>query len=141
MRSTRVGNKRPGVARPSALPQSERDMTMRRRLTRLEALLPPPPSPDLLIRMQRCGPIFDRWHDLGAAASQLMCPEEEDRVLSAVQQLHETWLGPYGVWFWCLCEGHCRLPELTPQVMKDLLEGSLCQSGNVEGGPAVTEVL
>jgi hypothetical protein len=96
-------------------------MTMRQRLTRLEARLPPPPSPEIQLQMQRCGPIFDRWHDLGAAASELMCPEEQDRVLRAVQQLHETWLGPYGVWFWYLCEGRCRLPMLAPQVMKDLL--------------------
>jgi hypothetical protein len=96
-------------------------MTMRRRLTRLEALLPPPPSPELLLRMQRCDPIFDRWDLLGAAAFELMCPDEQGQVLKAVQQLHDTCLGPYGTWFWNLCEGRCRLPELPPQVMKDLL--------------------
>jgi hypothetical protein len=96
-------------------------MTMRQRLARLEARLPPPPSPDILLDLERCAPIFDRWDLLVAAAFELMCPDEQGQVNQALRQMHETCLGPYGIWFWRLWEGRCRLPELAPQVMKDLL--------------------
>ena len=40
---------------------------LKRRLVRLEARLPPP-SPELLLRLQHTAPLFERWDRLGAAA-------------------------------------------------------------------------
>jgi hypothetical protein len=95
--------------------------TLSRRLLRLEARLPPPPSPELQLRFERCAPLFDRWDRLGAAAFALMTPEEKARVHQGVKQLYEGAFDPYGLWFGNLCDGRSRLPELAPQVMKELL--------------------
>src|ERR1700677_4267492 len=94
---------------------------LKRRLVRLEARLPPPPSPELLLRLQHTAPLFERWDRLGAAAFALMSADEQGRVLEGLKQLHAGALEPYGVWFGSLCEGLSRLPELAAEVMKDLL--------------------
>jgi hypothetical protein len=95
--------------------------TLTRRLARLEARLPPPPSPELLRQLELCAPLFDRWDRLGAAAFALMTPDEQIRVHQGVKELHEGPLNNYGDWVASLCLGLSRLPELAPEVMKDLL--------------------
>jgi hypothetical protein len=93
---------------------------MTRRLARLEALLPPPP-PEVALRLRQCAPLFDRWDQLGAAAFQLLSPDEQGRVSAAVKKLHEKQSGPYALWFNGLLFGWSLLPALAPPVMKDLL--------------------
>ena len=50
-----------------------------------------------------------------------MNPEEQVRVHEGIKELHEGPLNTYGDWFASLCLGLSRLPELAPEVMKDLL--------------------
>ena len=95
--------------------------TLARRLAKLEALVPPLPSPEVQLRYEQCDRLFALWDRLVAAAWPLMTPEEQGRVHQGIKQLHEGALEPYGAWFTSLVEGWSRLPELTPQVMKDLL--------------------
>ena len=47
--------------------------------------------------------------------------EEQVRVHEGIKELHEGPLNTYGDWFASLCLGLSRLPELAPEVMKDLL--------------------
>jgi hypothetical protein len=91
------------------------------RLARLEARLPPPPSPEELERRQRCAPLFERWNELATAAFELMSPEEQDRARQGLQKKDEWDWPPYWLWVRHLINGLSRLPELTPPVMKDLL--------------------
>jgi hypothetical protein len=94
--------------------------TMLRRVARLEAKLPPP-SPEAALRLRQCGPLFDRWDQLLAAAWPLLGADDRGRVNEALAKLHAGRSGPYAIWFDSLLLGWSRLPALAPPVMKDLL--------------------
>ena len=98
-------------------------MRIRNRIEQLEKTLPPPPpSADIDDRLvKRCGAIFKRLFRLVKTASELMTEDEIIQVAEAWQQCLYHRTGPLQKWFGDLLNGKCRLPEITPQAMKDLL--------------------
>ncbi len=94
---------------------------IKNRLARLEAQLPPPPTPQDLARRQRCAPLFKHWNELVTAAFEPMSPEEQDRASKGLEQKNKWDCPPYWLWVRHLINGLSRLPALTPPVMKDLL--------------------
>ena len=73
-----------------------------------------------------------RYHQLGEVPAKrhvqvrrnggpLLTEEEQIKVAEALRQWAETEQGPYAWWFRELFHGSCRLPELAPQTMKQLL--------------------
>jgi hypothetical protein len=94
-----------------------------RRLAALEDLCPPapPPSPEIRLRQRRWEEVVDRWDLLLHSALPLLTDAEQEQVGGAVAQLGQDRTGPYRDWLQHLAEGWCRLPELSPATMKDLL--------------------
>jgi hypothetical protein len=91
------------------------------RLARLEQKSPPPlptPPPTSQKRIDR---IFARLNRLVQAALALLSPEDNARVVQAVEQWNADEASPLGGWFTHLAEDKCGLPEVTPEVMQTLL--------------------
>ncbi len=106
-------------------------MTFLRRLAQLERLrLPPPPidRPSL----ERQYRILKRWVQLAHAALPLVPEEQLSGMREALGQLGEHLRGPYDTWLQDLRDGWCRLPQLAPAAMKDLLLAWL--SPEADGG-------
>jgi hypothetical protein len=105
---------------------------LKRRVARLEALLPPPPPKENPVREQQLHKVLLRWETLYEAAVPLLAVADRDRVAASFAELAEDFSGPCATWLRHLDNGWCRLPELPPQVMKELLL-TWC-SPEVDGG-------
>src|SRR4051812_37167841 len=92
---------------------------MKRRLARLESLLPPA-EPEDPAREARWGKVVRRLVELLDRAWPLLTEAEQGRVGEALGLLPEH-DGPYASWLWDLGQGRCRLPDLPAAAMKDLL--------------------
>ena len=97
-------------------------MKLKRRVERLEERLPPL-SPDDASAQKRWEEVVARFFRLLEQAAELLGPDEEAAVEHALRILTEdpVWSGPYACWLQDLRDGWCRLPDLPPAVMKDLL--------------------
>jgi len=69
-------------------------------------------------REARWQKVADRWISLAAKASDLMSPEEDQRVSEAILRSDD---GPYRGWISDLASGRCRLPQLSAETMKQLM--------------------
>jgi hypothetical protein len=98
-------------------------MRLQRRVARLERLwpAPPPPLPEDNLRKKRWASVAHRFVLLARQAGELMCDAEREQVRLAVKQLMDNFGGPFAAWVRHLQDGWCRLPELQPAVMKELL--------------------
>jgi hypothetical protein len=98
-------------------------MKWQRRLARLEQIwpAPPPPSKEDLQRQKRWISVVQRLGRLLGQADKLMTGLERKRVGLALDHIVNGFSGPFANWFTNLRDGSCRLPELTPSAMKDLL--------------------
>jgi hypothetical protein len=99
-------------------------MKLKSRLERLEQRLPPPPLEDREDQ-QRWRPISRRFGKLLESAWSLMSADERQHFEQAVEAVPDVTRGPLGRWLLDLRDGRCRLPELSPPAMKDLLLGWL----------------
>jgi hypothetical protein len=106
-------------------------MRLHRRVERLERLAPPPP-PDQVGRQRRLDAVLARWERLYEAAAELLTPAEQEQAREAVGRLANEFDGPFGDWLRDLCDGCCRLPRVSPEVMRDLLRAWL--SPQADGG-------
>jgi len=97
-------------------------MKLHHRLTRLEAKLPPLPSrdEDLDTTPARRSAVFRRFAELLGDAGKLISDAEAEPLIVAFEQL-PAFCGPLWPWFKDLNDGRCRLPQLTPQAMHDVL--------------------
>jgi hypothetical protein len=95
-------------------------MRLTRRLERLERLCPPPP-PDRRQNMEGWHRALRRWIQRLCEALLLAAEDDQERIRAALRPLRESFQGPYAAWLRDLRQGRCRMPELTPAVMKDLL--------------------
>ncbi len=68
--------------------------------------------------------ILERFSRLVSAASDLMGPEEQERLDAALNALADR-VGPLDKWIWKLGIGRCRLPEMHAEAMRDLLRARL----------------
>jgi hypothetical protein len=93
----------------------------RKRLAKLDVLLPPPPTIDVQERQKRRCEVVRRLVRLCEQARELMSEEEQLNVAEGFKQWAEAERGPYRWWFRALFDGCCRLPELAPAAMKELL--------------------
>jgi hypothetical protein len=93
----------------------------KQRLARLEQKAPPPPPPQSPASQERVDRDFARLNRMVEAALALMSPEEVARVEQAVAQWNAIEPCPLDGWFNHLAEGKCALPEVTPEVMRELL--------------------
>jgi hypothetical protein len=98
-------------------------MRLQRRVARLEQLLPATQAlmPDDPLREKRLQFVSQRMDRLVARAEELMSAAEREQVRLASEQLRDNFDGPYGDWLSHLREGMCRLPDVSPAAMKDLL--------------------
>jgi hypothetical protein len=96
-------------------------MSLKRRVSRLERRLGPPPAEPDPKRLRRLRQVGRRFGRLVQAAGELMSPEEAARVEAAFQTFADQDKGPYSRWVADLYGGYWRLPEITPEVMKNLL--------------------
>jgi hypothetical protein len=98
-------------------------MHVRSKLERLERQLPPPPppSPEDRRRQRRWARITRRFFDLVEQAAPLMNEVEQQQIGDALEACFEKLDGPLRPWVRNLQFGRCRLPELTPEVMKAVL--------------------
>jgi len=122
-------------------------MTMRRRITRLEQVLPPP-NPDEALRQKRWEKVWARFFRQLEQAAALLSPEEEQAVSKALANLADDkpfdddgLRSPYTYWLQDLRNGWSRLPKLAPAAMKELVVawsspgvsgGVVCKSCGVE---------
>jgi len=97
-------------------------MTLHRRLTRLEAKVPPLPPDDGLFQ-KRWSKVVARFFRLFEQAAALLNAEEEKEVEKALTELVDTHGrgGPFARWLDDLWDGRGRLPKLQPVTMKDVL--------------------
>jgi hypothetical protein len=93
---------------------------LRTRVAKLERQLPKPPPLDKQ-RERRLRQLDRRLTELCKKASHLMTAEEIEKISEALTEWDESSQGPYAKWLDGLLNGHCRLPELDPARMKDLL--------------------
>jgi hypothetical protein len=93
----------------------------RKRLEKLDVLLPPAPTVDVQERQKRRRQVAHRLVRLCEQACELMTQEEQINVAEGFKQWAEAQGGPYRWWFRDLFQGRCRLPELAPATMKELL--------------------
>jgi hypothetical protein len=98
-------------------------MRLQRRLARLEQRwpAPAPPPPEDRLWQERLESVVQRMELLVNQADELMTDPEREQVRLAVEQLMDNFGGPYADWVRHLRAGWCRLPELQPAVMKNLL--------------------
>jgi hypothetical protein len=91
-------------------------MKLKRRLERLEQVVPPP-SPGEQLRHERWVEVVERFLGLADQSSALLSPDEQMRVEQALATLVESggFGGPYAAWLRDLEDGWCRLPALPPQ--------------------------
>jgi hypothetical protein len=122
-------------------------MTMHRRLTRLEQVLPAP-DPEEALRQKRWKKVLARFVRQLEQAAALLSPEEEQVVEKAMASLlHDDGsdghrLGnAYACWLRDLQNGWSRMPKLPPAAMKELAVawsspgasgGMVCQRCGVE---------
>jgi len=93
----------------------------RKRLAKLDVLLPQAPTVDVQKRQKRRREVVRRLVRLCEQACELMSEEEQINVAEGFKQWAEAERGPYRWWFRDLFQGRCRLPELAPATMKELL--------------------
>jgi hypothetical protein len=93
---------------------------LRTRVAKLERQLPKPPPQDKQ-RKKQLRHLDRRLTQLCEKASQLMTTEEATKIHEALREWSESSQGPYANWFGELLNGRCRLPELDPAPMRDLL--------------------
>jgi hypothetical protein len=104
---------------------------MQRRVPELERRYPPPP--DRQREQRRFNKVWNRFTKLLDGVESLLTPEQDQQL---EQALHD---GPgrkelIDGWLRNLQEGRCRLPKLSPEVMRDLLVAWLspeCNGGVV----------
>lgn len=99
-------------------------MSYRRMKTRLEELnrrLPALPTSEGSHEMKRRRQVAQRLVRLIKKTIPLFTEEEDEKVASALTQWGENRTGPYRSWLGDLFRGNCRLPELAPETMKQLL--------------------
>jgi hypothetical protein len=75
---------------------------------------------------------MDRLMELIRKSIPLMTEDQQEQVVGASEQVGDLFEGPFGTWRLHLSRGWCRLPELTPEVGKELLLAWL--SPEVDGG-------
>jgi hypothetical protein len=109
-------------------------MSQRRRVARLEWLLPPrpPPSPEALERTKRWQQITRRLFGILERTLPLLSEEQQKQVIEGFEDIDGAKHGPYSAWLDHLLHGRCRLPELAPEACKDLLLA--WPSPEVDGG-------
>jgi len=90
----------------------------RKRLAKLDELLPHPPTVDVQERQKRRRLVMRRLVRLYEQACALMTEGEQISVAKGFKQWAEARRGPYARWFRELLQGRCRLPELAPATMK-----------------------
>jgi rubredoxin len=107
-------------------------MRLQRRVARLEKrwLANPPVPPEDGSREERWESVVTRLDRLVRQADELLTDAEREQVRHAIQQLGDGLGGPYADWLKHLREGMCRLPDLTPAVMKDFLLAWLAPEAN-----------
>ena len=93
----------------------------RTRLAELERCLPKPLLLEDPQREKRRLLVGQRLVRLCEQACELMTQEEQIDVAEGFKQWAEAVGGPYRWWFRDLFQGRCRLPELAPATMKELL--------------------
>lgn len=98
-------------------------MTMKARLRRVQGKAPSPPPKEDKEMSRKWKALVKRWADLADDALELMSDEEKDRADPALGMLLEEGVdrGPYWRWLYDLACGWCRMPAVTPEVMKALL--------------------
>jgi hypothetical protein len=94
---------------------------MRTRLAKLDRRLPALPAPETPDEEKCRRQIAQRLDRLITNATLLLTKQEAKEVSRGLEQWIETGSGPYSSWFKELIQGHCRLPELAPESMKQLL--------------------
>jgi hypothetical protein len=94
---------------------------MRSRVVELERRLPAPPIPEDAERKKRRHRVQQRLDRLCQEASRLLTEEQARNVQEALKHWDDARWGPYARWFRELLGGRCRLPELAPPTMKELL--------------------
>jgi hypothetical protein len=94
---------------------------LRARLAELDRRLPAHPTPQASLELMRIRQIDRRLSRLIRKASPLFTEQEADKVAQGLQAWLETGSGPYRWWFKKLGQGHCRLPVLSPESMRELL--------------------
>jgi hypothetical protein len=109
-------------------------MRLRSRVVRLERFLPPRPASaaEDLKRQRRWHQVVDRWERLLRGAEPLLSAAEQEHVDLALKALVDNCGGPCADWLRDLRDGWCRLPELSPKAMKELLLAWL--SPQADGG-------
>jgi hypothetical protein len=95
-------------------------MRLRTRVDRLERRMPPPP-PDRREERRRWSEIARRFMRQTANAFAISTEAEQTQVAEALKEFVAQRGGPMRQWMRNLQEGHCRLPELTPEAMKAAL--------------------
>jgi hypothetical protein len=93
----------------------------RKRLAKLDVILPQAPTVDVQERQKRRRQVVRRLVRLCEQACELMIEGEQISVAEGFRQWAEAERGPYAWWFRDLFQGRCRLPELAPATMKELL--------------------
>ena len=94
-------------------------MKLHTRLDRLEQRLPPPP--DDREEQRRWNRIASRFMRQTDRALALATETEQKQVAEALNDFVTQNRGPLARWLGDLREGRCRLPELSPEVMKAAL--------------------
>jgi hypothetical protein len=94
---------------------------LKTRVAKLERCLPDPPIPEDDEREKRRRRVQRRLDRLCQEASRLLTEEQARNVQEALRQWGDDRRGPYARWFRELLHGRCRLPELAPSTMKELL--------------------
>jgi hypothetical protein len=107
-------------------------MRLQRRVARLEKRWSANPHvpPEDGSREERWESVIKRLDRLVRQADELMTDAEWEQVHHAIQQLVDGLGGPYADWLEHLREGMCRLPELPPTAMKDVLLAWLAPEAN-----------
>jgi hypothetical protein len=98
-------------------------MPVRTRLERLERQLPPPSPPTREDRQEqrRWGRLVHRLFSLLSQVEPLLNEAEQPLVNEALEAYVTDQSGALSHWLRDLREGRCRLPELSPETMKQVL--------------------
>jgi hypothetical protein len=73
------------------------------------------------LRQRRWEEIINRLTKTIIAALPLLTEDQQEQVVRAFEQVGDLFEGPFGTWHSHLSRGWCRMPELSPEVGKELL--------------------
>jgi hypothetical protein len=92
-------------------------MGVRDRQERLEKILPPPPTPE---ERRRWGAVCNRFIPLLGQSFPLESQAEYGLVEAAFLEWADHGRGPVAQWLDDLREGHCRIPEIIAETIRQL---------------------